>query len=136
MRRAIRRAPQELQDEALVEVRRSAKKMHDSAKAKLNVASKFAPLWHGKIGMQNITGVFRRNYRWSVAKRSLRARVGVITPAAARKAPQIYWFNNGTVNQPARPFHDEAFEGEREPYIQNQKAALNSVLNKLGFTRR
>lgn len=131
IRKAIHRAGPALEDEALEEVRKSSQAMYRAARANLDRASQFAPLYHGGAGMQNITGIARRNYRWSISKRQLKGRVGLLSSTANKKAFYLRFFNDGTVHQPARPFHDRAFEGERDTYLANQGVALRRVLAKL-----
>lgn len=131
VKRAIRRAGPALEDEALKEVRVSSKRMHDDAMRRFATASSYAEFWHGKPGMQNITGNARRLYRWSVSRAKLQGRVGVLSPASMRRVYYLWIFLYGSVNQPARPVHDDAFEAERDPYIANQTRALQRVLSKL-----
>lgn len=131
LKRAIRRAPAVLQEEALKEVRKSTQSMYQGAKHGFDTASNYGAFYHGKAGMQSVTGAARRFYRWSVSKAALRGRVGLLTPRARKKAFYLRFFMDGTVNQPARPVHDDAFEAEREPYIQNQTRALKRVLTKI-----
>lgn len=131
VRRAIQRAGPEIQNEALKEVRRSTQAMHRDAMARFNTASSYATFWHGKIGMQNITGRARRLYRWSISKKRLTGRVGVLTPGSMRRVYYLWIFLYGSINQPARPVHDDAFEAERGPYIANQSRALRRVLARL-----
>lgn len=131
VKRAIRRAGDELTEEALVEVRKSTKAMFDDARAGFDTAGDIAPLYHGQRGMQSVSGVARRFYRWSVSKARLSGRVGLLSERANRMAFYLRFFNDGTVNQPARPVHDNAFENERETFIGNQTEALDRVLRKV-----
>lgn len=131
VRKAIRKAGPELQRQALEEVRASSKKMHQDAMAGLDTAASYAALYHGKPGMQNITGTFRRFYRWSVSPTKMKGRVGFLSARAAHKAFYAKWFFYGSANQPARPVHDDAFEANREPYIKAQSVALRAVLARL-----
>lgn len=131
IRRAIRRAPVVLQDEAMKEVRASTQAMHRAAMANFNTASKYAPLYHGKMGMQSLTGIARRSYRYSVSKKRLSGRVGLLSSTAASRAFYLYFFMYGTVNQPARPVHDDAFDGEKDHYIDAQTKALRRVLTTI-----
>lgn len=105
--------------------------MLSDARARLNTAAQYAELYHGKPGMQNITGTFRRLYRRSISKKQLKGRVGLLSSTSVARAPQVRWFNDGTSHQPARPFHDDAFEAEEGPYITNQTRALRRVLTKI-----
>lgn len=114
-----------------MEVRKSTKAMHDDAKRRFDSAASYAEFWHGKRGMQNITGRARRLYRWSVSRAKLLGRVGVLTPMSLRRVFYLSTFLYGSVNQPARPVHDDAFEAERDVYIQNQSRALRRVLRKI-----
>jgi hypothetical protein len=132
LRAAIRRAPQDLRDEAIKEVKASTDQMHRRVMELLASASKFAPLWHGKPGMQNITGAARRNYRKSVSKAKMQGRVGLLTSGAERAAFHLRFFFYGTSHQPARPAHDEAFEAERDVFIERQTKALANVLRRMG----
>lgn len=134
VRQAIRRAPREVRDEALVEVRKSTKSMYQDARVRFNTASAYAPFWHGGVGMRNITGTVRRYYRWSVSEKALVGRVGLISALANNRAFYLRFFLYGTENQPARDVHGDAFEKEREPYITNQTRALSRALSKVGFT--
>lgn len=131
LKAAIRRAPLALQEEALDEVKASTDRMWYDARDRLATAAKYAELHHGGAGMQNITGAFRRRYRRSVSKTQLKGRVGLLSSTSIRRTPQVRWFNDGTANQPARPFHDDAFEAEEGDYITNQTQALRRVLNKV-----
>ena len=130
-RRAIKRAGPELQRQALEEVKTSSKKMYDTTMAGLNSAATYGSFYHGKPGMQSITGIFRRNYRWSISKARMTGRVGFLSAKAARSAFYAKWFFYGSENQPARPVHDDAFEANREPYIKAQSVALRAVLARL-----
>ncbi|MCG8668917.1 MAG: hypothetical protein MI867_05850 [Pseudomonadales bacterium] len=131
VRKAIRRAGPELQRQALEEVKAHSQKMYQDTMAGLDTAASYGTFYHGKPGMQNITGIFRRNYRWSVSKAKLKGRVGFLSARAARKAFYAKWFFYGSENQPARPVHDDAFEANREPYIKAQSVALRAVLARL-----
>lgn len=131
VRKAIRKAGPELQRQALEEVRVASKQMYDDTMTRLANAAAYAPLYHGKPGMQDITGIFRRNYRWSVSPTKMKGRVGFLSAQAARKAFYAKWFFYGSDNQPARPVHDDAFEANREPYIKAQSVALRAVLARL-----
>lgn len=105
------------------EVKASTDRMWYDARDRLATAAKYAELHHGGAGMQNITGAFRRRYRRSVSKTQLKGRVGLLSSTSIRRTPQVRWFNDGTANQPARPFHDDAFEAEEGDYITNQTRA-------------
>lgn len=131
VRTAIRRAGPAVQDEALKEVRASTQRMYIDAMARFDTASSYADFYHGKRGMQNITGQARRLYRWSVSKKRLVGRVGVLSAASLRRVYYLWIFLYGSVNQPARPVHDDAFEAERDVYTLNQSRALNRVLSRL-----
>lgn len=131
MKAALRRAPRHLQDEAMKEVEASTRAMHREAMAGFAIAARYAAFWHGQIGMRNITGTARRFYRWSVSRRMMRGRVGLLSRTAERRAFYLRFFLYGTRNQPARPVHDDAFEGEREVYIQRQAQALQRVVRRL-----
>jgi hypothetical protein len=131
VRAAIKRAGPEVQEEALKEVRNSTRRMHRDAMARFNLASAYAEFWHGRPGMQNITGNARRLYRWSVSKAQLRGRVGVLSAASMRRVYYLWIFLYGSVNQPARPVHDDAFEAERDVYTANQTRMLRKVLRRV-----
>ena len=131
LRAALRRAPAHLREEAAEPVREHTKGMHRRVMELLNSASSYAPFWHGKMGMQDITGIARRTYRYSVIDKGLKGRVGLLSAKAARKAFYLKFFMFGTINQPARNVHDTAFEEHRDDYIIDQKAALERVLRKL-----
>ncbi|MEL6310748.1 MAG: hypothetical protein AAFQ17_00020 [Pseudomonadota bacterium] len=131
VRKAILRAPQALKDEALDEVRNSTKAMHADVRRRFNTASSYAAFWHGGVGMQNISGQLRRLYRWSVSKSQLRGRVGILSRQSARRVFYLRFFLYGTRDQPARNVHDDAFEAEREVYIDAQTKALRRVLKKI-----
>lgn len=131
LKAAIRRAGPDLRKEATAEVRKSTKQMHATFMLLLNSAASYAPLWHGKPGMQNITGTARRSYRWSISEKRMSGRVGLLSPAAERRAFHLGFFLYGTVHQPARNAHDDAFERERDVFIHNQGQALARVLRKI-----
>lgn len=131
VRKAIRKAGPEIERQALEEVRDASRKMYQDTMNGLNTAAAYAPLYHGKPGMQNITGLFRRNYRWSISRAKLKGRVGFLSARAARNAFYAKWFFYGSENQPARPVHDDAFEANRELYIRAQSVALRAVLARL-----
>lgn len=128
---AIRKAGPAVEEEALTEVRKSTRRMHADAKLRFDTASSYASFYHGKRGMQNITGLARRLYRWSVSKRQLKGRVGVLSAQSARRVYYLRSFLYGSVNQPARPVHDDAFEAERDNYTANQSLALKRVLRRI-----
>lgn len=131
VRRAIKAAGPELTDEILVEVRKSTQAMHQEAMEGFDTAGDIAPFYHGQQGMQSVSGIARRFYRWSVSKATLTGRVGLLTKRANKKAYYLHFFNEGTVNQPARPVHERAFELESEEFIQNQRKALVRTLRKV-----
>ncbi len=132
LRAAIRNAPKDLRDEATKEVRASTIRMHRTVQMLLNSAAIYAPLWHGKAGMQNITGDARRSYRYSVVDKGMRGRVGLLSSQAERAAFHLRFFFYGSVHQPSRNAHDDAFERERDTYIDNQGKALERVLVRMG----
>lgn len=113
------------------EVENSTRRMLSDARARLNTAASYAELYHGQQGMQNVTGQFRRLYRRSISKKQLKGRVGLLSSTSVARAPQVRWFNDGTINQPARPFHDDAFEAEEDRFIRNQAPALRRALTKV-----
>lgn len=131
IRRAIRRAPPILQEEAMREVRESTRAMHRAAMIGFNTASKYAAFYHGKMGMQSLSGIARRSYRYSVSSKRLSGRVGLLSSTSASRAFYLYFFMYGTVNQPARPVHDDAFDGEKDRYIDEQTKALRRVLSAI-----
>lgn len=132
LRAAIRNAPKDLRAEAVKEVRASTIKMHRTVYQLLNSAASYAPLWHGQAGMQDITGNARRSYRYSVVDNGMKGRVGLLSAAAERNAFYLRFFFHGTVHQPSRNAHDDAFEQERDVYIHNQGLALERVLRRMG----
>lgn len=132
LRAALKRAPDDLREEASKEVRESTKRMHRKVMQLLNSAASYAPFHHGGMGMQNITGAARRAYRYSVADKGLKGRVGLLSPAAEQRAFYLRFFLYGTSHQPSRNVHDTAFEGEREDFIVHQRKALESVLRRMG----
>ncbi len=131
LRRRINRAPKVLQDEVLKEVRASTKRMHRDVIRKFETAASYAPFFHGEPGMRRVTGNARRFYRFSISKKRLLGRVGLLSRRAQKKAFYLHFFLYGTINQPARPVHDDQFEIEREVFYVNQKRALERVLPKL-----
>jgi len=131
LRAAILRADPELREEVLEEVENSTARMLSDARNRLNSAASYAEFHHGKRGMQNITGTFRRLYRRSISKKQLKGRGGLLSSTSVARAPQVRWFNDGTINQPARPFHDDAFEAEEDRFIKNQAPALRRALTKV-----
>lgn len=131
LRAAIRRAGPDLRKEATAEVRASTKRMHGTVMMLLGTAAIYAPLWHGKAGMQNITGIARRSYRYSVSENRMKGRVGLLSAAAESRAFYLRFFFYGSVHQPARNAHDDAFERERDVYIFNQGKALQRVLSRI-----
>lgn len=135
LRAVIRRAPRHLQEEVLKEVRASTKRMHRDAIKRFDTASRYAAFFHGGAGMRRVTGNVKRFYRQSVSKARLLGRVGLLSKKANQKAFYLRFFLYGTITQPARPVHDDAFEAERDTYIINQKRALKKALTKI-FARR
>lgn len=131
VRSTLRRMPKAIREEAIKEVRASTKRMHSQVMAMLATSSSYAAFWHGQPGMQNITGTARRAYRYSVSQTQMKGRVGLLSPAAERSAFYLRFFFYGSVHQPARPVHDDAFEEERDVFIQNQGRALERVLRML-----
>lgn len=131
LRAAIRRAEPMLRDEATKEVRASTIRMHRKVKELLNSAASYAPLYHGGPGMQNITGVARRSYRYSVTDKGMTGRVGLLSSKAESSAFYLRFFFYGTSHQPSRNAHDDAFEDERDVFVVNQQAALNRVISRL-----
>ena len=135
LRAAIRTAPRHLQEEVLKEVRASTKRMHRDAVQRFATAARYAPFFHGQAGMRRVTGNVKRFYRQTVSKARLLGRVGLLSERANRRAFYLRFFLDGTITQPARPVHDDAFEAERETFIINQKRALKKALTKI-FARR
>lgn len=131
LRAAIKRLPADLRTEASKEVRASTMAMHRKVIELLSSAASYAPFWHGKAGMQNVTGAARRSFRYSVVDKGLTGRVGLLSAAAEQKAFYLRFFLHGSVHQPARNVFDDAFEGERDVFIANQLRALTSVLARL-----
>ena len=131
LRRAILRAEPALREEALQEVINSTEAMYQDARDRLDSASSYAAFWHGQEGMQNITGQFRRLYRRSVSKKKLLGRVGFLSARSNARVFYAHFFLDGTVNQPARPIHDDAFEAEEPRYVAKQREALRRVLTKI-----
>jgi hypothetical protein len=131
LRASLKKMSPALKNEAMKEVEASTKRMHETARMLMGTAAIYAPLWHGGAGMQDITGAARRNYRRSILRSQMRGRVGLLTPAAERAAFYLRFFIDGTVHQPARNFHDDAFERERDVFIRNQGLALERVLRAL-----
>lgn len=131
LRAAIRKAGPALRKEATAEVRASTKRMHSTVMMLLSSAASYAPLHHGGLGMQNITGVARRSYRFSVSEKSMKGRVGLLSSAAENSAFYLRFFFYGTVHQPARNAHDDAFERERDVFIVNQTKALQRVVSQI-----
>lgn len=131
VRAALRRAPQALRDEAIEEVTASTKRMHADAKGRFATAAAYGSFWHGKAGMQSITGTVRRLYRYSISKKMMRGRVGILSAASSRKAWYLRFFLFGTSRQPARNVHDDAFEAEKDVYTVNQSRALKRALSKV-----
>lgn len=132
LRAAIRRAGPALRKEATEEVRASTKRMHSKVMAMLMTSGiAYAPHWHGKPQMQNITGNARRNYRYSVSERRMSGRVGLLSPSAESRAFYLRFYLFGTVHQPSRNVHDDAFEQERDIFILNQGKALERVMRQL-----
>lgn len=133
LRAALRKAPRDLKREAIKEVRNSTRRMHRAVLAMLMTSgATYAAHWHGLPQMQNLSGVARRNYRFSVSERRMSGRVGLLSSGAERAAFYLSFYFYGTVHQPARPVHDDAFEDERETFVSNQGRALAEVLRKMG----
>lgn len=131
LKAAIRRAGPDLRKEATDEVRKSTKQMHATFMMLLNSAASYAALWHGGLGMKNLTGTARRSYRYSVSERKMSGRVGLLSAASEKKAFHLGFFLYGTAHQPSRNAHDDAFERERDVFIYNQGQALARVLRKI-----
>ena len=131
IRAAIRAAPEELQEQAFEQVEISTKRMYRDVMQGLNIASQYAEFHHGETGMRDITGIARRTYKYSLGRRSLKVRVGLLSSAAFKQAIHLQYFFKGTPTQPARPVHDDVFEGEREVYYRNQQAALDAVMRQV-----
>lgn len=132
LRAALKRLPEDLRQEASKEVRASTIAMHRKVMALLSSAASYAPFWHGKAGMQNVTGAARRSFRYSVSDKGLTGKVGLLSAAAEQRAFYLRFFLNGTKDQPARNVFADAFEDERDVFIANQRRALDSVLARLG----
>lgn len=132
LRAAIKRAGPDLRAEATKEVRESTRRMHRKVMELFNSSAIYAAFWHGGAGMQNISGNARRAYRYSIADRGMKGRVGLLSGAAEANAFYLRFFLSGTRHQAARPVHDDAFEAERDVYINNQGKALDRVLARMG----
>ena len=131
LRARLMKLPVDLRLEASKEVKVSADRMQLEVMAGLNAAASYAPFWHGKIGMQNITGQARRNYKVKISNKGMTGRVGLTTTAARKRARYLRFFFAGTVHQPSRNVHSDVFELERVLFMVNQRKALQRVLAKL-----
>lgn len=131
LKRALRAAPADLREEALVEVTKSTKAMHSRAMAGFASAGRIASFWHGLAGMRRVTGLSRRLYRFSISKKMMKGRVGLLTARSEKRAFYLIIFLFGSPKQPARNVHEDAFEEERDVYILNQHEAIKRVVRKL-----
>ena len=132
LRSVLRKLPRDMQDAATKELKSSTERMHRHAIGLLNTAGALAPLWHGEAGMQTITGAARAAYRRSFSQKSMTVRVGLLSSSALKQGYYLRFFNDGTIHQPARPFHDIAAETERPLFEAAQKRALAQVFARLG----
>lgn len=130
-KRALRRAGPEVQKEAFKEVERSTKAIYDKTMSGFDHAGAIAPLFHGKPGMRNISGKARRLYRWSISKKQMKGRVGLLTKRSSRRAFYLSFFMFGTATQAARPVHQIASDSEKDAFEAAQRAALRRVFRKL-----
>jgi len=130
-RAAIRRLPKAMRDEAAKPVKTSTERMYDDVRDRLAHAGEIAPLYHGKPGMQNITGAARRAYKKQLSRDGLTGRVGILKNEGDG-ALHLRIFFTGSVHQPARNVHDPAFELESEHFFRDQELALRRVLEQLG----
>ena len=96
IRAAIKRAGPDLRKAATKEVKVSIDRMHREAMQGFDGASMFAPFWHGKDGMQSITGAARRAYRKSVSRDGMTGRVGLLSSSALGHAYYLKFFLYGT----------------------------------------
>lgn len=136
LRAAIKAAGPDLRKEAGTEVKASTDRMHKNARAMMGSAASIAAFWHGKPGMQNISGAARRSYKKSVSRDGMTGKVGILGETAGADsnygALAMRMFLFGSSHQPARNVHDAAFEDERDAFIHNQGEALEAVLRRMG----
>ena len=118
-RHALRRAPEALRREVLEAIKETVDGVY--ARGLANIDS-----------MTNRrTGVLRRNYRKSVARKALRGRVGYLSATSQHAAFYARFINDGTVNMPARPFHTQAVEAERDADTARMVRARDHTLGLL-----
>lgn len=136
LRAAIKAAGPDLRKQAGEEVKASTNRMHAKARLMMGSASSIAEFWHGKPGMQNITGAARKAYKKSVSRDGLTGKVGILGETAGADsnmgALALRFFLFGSSHQPARNVHDAAFEDERDVFTHNQGKAMEAVLRRMG----
>lgn len=118
-RAALKRAPKALKDNVLAAIKETVDGVH--ARGKANIAAM----------VTKRTGALDRNYRKSVAPKSLRGRVGYLSDAARAAAFYARFINDGTVKMEARPFHTNAVEAEKELDTQRMVTARDKALQAL-----
>lgn len=119
-RAALKAAPDHLRDKVAEAVKATTFAVH--ARGKANIASM----------VKRRSGTLARRYRKSFSKKTLRGRVGYLSTASRADAFYARFINDGTVNMPARPFHTNAVEAERELDTQRMVKARDNMLGRLG----
>lgn len=118
-RKDLREAPEELRENIVAALKETVTAVH--ARGKANIQSTF----------KRRTGALLRNYKRTVRKKSLTALVGYITKAGRRDAFYARFLHDGTRSMPARPFHGNAVEAEKEADTRRHIEARDKVLRDL-----
>jgi hypothetical protein len=119
LRSKLRRMPAALKAEVREINEHAAREAHASGLA-----------WMDALGIGNITGQLRKQYRWKVSRNGLSARVGYLTKAARRKVFYAMFLHNGTRHIVARPFHQLAIDESRLKWATNLRSMLSQIVNQ------
>lgn len=118
-RAALKRAPADMREQVFGAIKTTVDGVHGRAKG--NIASM----------VKKRSGALDRNYRKYVSRQNLTGRVGYLSAAAAAKAFYARFVNDGTSQMPARPFHTNAVEAEKELDTARMVKARDDVIRKM-----
>lgn len=118
-RAVLKKAPAELRAEVFEAIGTTVNGVH--ARAKSNI----------RTMVKRRTGVLEKNYRKYVSRQNLTGRVGYLSSAARAAAFYAGFVNDGTQNAPAKPFHTNAVEAEKELDTARMMKARDDVVRKM-----
>lgn len=121
----------------VIEMRRALRKMKDELRLEIaDVMNTHVDAIH-KDGLANIdaltdpeTGNLRRAYKRTLAKKSLKAKVGIFGKRLRKLAFYARFIELGTRHAAARPFHRRAVRAHLQAYADDMRRLMGAVLRK------